>query len=350
MWRCTGGGLKPAGAAGPAPAPAPRVSVIVPAFNAQATIAEAVRSALGQTLRDLEVIVIDDGSTDGTAATVAALAAADPRVRLLRHSGNRGAGAARNSGLQAARAPWLAPIDADDVMEPFRLERLCAAADATGADFIADNLRFDDAGVAGATPEYAYDPAFLRRASPLTVEALVCSDLPRNGICSFGYLKPVMRRAFLDAQGLRYDESLFMTEDFHLFVSAVLAGARFCCVDWSGYRYRRTPDSLSRSPARFVRNLRAAAEGSQRLAVRAAAAGRPDAVRLLRQHRIGIELTLWVEGSWRALRQGRWATFWTLMRAMPPHPVALLRWIARRVRAGRRPTPTALGQAPLRSG
>lgn len=320
--------------------------MIIPAFNAEATLADMVQSALAQTLREIEVIVVDDASTDATAARAAELARADPRIRLLRHAVNRGAGAARNTGLAAARGEWVAPVDADDALEPDRFERLCAEAQALDADLIADNLCFDDGD--GAPAEYAFAPDFLRRASPLTVAALVRSDMPRNGVCSFGYLKPLMRRAFLERHQLRYDEQLFMTEDFHLFVSAVLAGGRFCCVDWAGYRYRRRAGSMSRAPERFQRNLEAAIEGSRRLAQRAERAGAPAAAALLRRHRIGIELTLWLDHLKLALARRQWRAAGRRLRAMPPHPLALLRLLAARLAAGARHTPTAL--PPVRSG
>jgi glycosyltransferase involved in cell wall biosynthesis len=321
--------------------------VIIPAFNAEATIDEAVRSALAQTVRELEVIVVDDASTDGTAARVAELARLDARVRLLRHDRNRGAGAARNTGMDAARGAWLAPVDADDALEPDRFERLCARAEATGADLVADNLRFDDGD--GAPAEHAFAPEMLRD-SPLTVAALVRSDMPRNGLCSFGYLKPALRRDFVERHGLRYDERLFMTEDFHLFVSAVLLGGRFEVFDWAGYRYRRRAGSMSRAPERFERNLRAAAEGSRLLAERAARSGRPADVALLRRHRIAIELTLWLDRVKRAVRHRHWRAAWREVRAMPRYPAELARLLAARIAAGARHTPTARPLDRVRSG
>ena len=306
-----------------------------------------VHSALAQSLREIEVLIVDDASTDGTVEQAAALARLDARVKLLRHEVNRGAGAARNTGIAAARGEWVAPVDADDALEPDRLARLCAAGDALGADLIADNLLFDDDE---GGPEHAWPPGLLRQLSPLDIAALVRSDMPRNGTCSFGYLKPMMRRAFLERHGLRYDERLFMTEDFHLFASAVLAGARFCCVDWPGYRYRRRAGSLSRAPERFERNLLAAVEGSRRLAERAAQAGAPAAVALLRRHRHAIELTLWLDRVKRALRKRHWRVLARALREVPPHPVALLRLLAARIAAGAWHTPTARPQLGVRSG
>jgi len=104
----------------------PSVSVIVPAYNAAAFLAETVASVLAQTYRDFELLIVDDGSRDETATIAAALAAANPdRVRLLRHAGgaNRGVSASRNLGIHEARGKWVAFLDADDVWHPEKLAR-----------------------------------------------------------------------------------------------------------------------------------------------------------------------------------------------------------------------------------
>lgn len=101
---------------------APLVSVIVPAHNAQAFIAAAIASACGQTYRNLEVLVVDDGSHDRTAAIAAAMSQCDRRVRLLRQS-HRGVAAARNGAIAQARGQYIAPLDADDVWLPRKIER-----------------------------------------------------------------------------------------------------------------------------------------------------------------------------------------------------------------------------------
>lgn len=107
----------------------PRVSVVIPAHRAAATIESAVGSALAQTLREIEVIVVDDGSPDDTAAIVARIAARDPRVVLVRQR-NRGVAAARNAGIARARAELVAPLDHDDVWLPHKLERQVARFEA----------------------------------------------------------------------------------------------------------------------------------------------------------------------------------------------------------------------------
>lgn len=98
------------------------VSVIIPAFNAAATIVEAIESVQHQTYRRLEILVVDDGSADGTDATVAEIARHDKRVRLIRLP-NRGIAAARNHALSVSQGCWIAPIDADDLWHPTKLAR-----------------------------------------------------------------------------------------------------------------------------------------------------------------------------------------------------------------------------------
>lgn len=101
---------------------APSVSVIVPAYNAATTITATLRSVLEQTYRQLEVLVVDDGSTDATADVVATIAETDPRVRLIR-TPNRGVAAARNTALECARGEYVAPVDADDIWFPDKIEQ-----------------------------------------------------------------------------------------------------------------------------------------------------------------------------------------------------------------------------------
>ncbi|MCY7397965.1 MAG: glycosyltransferase [Sphingomonas bacterium] len=108
--------------------PRPRVSVIIPVFNRAGMITEAIDSIRTQSLSDLEIIVVDDGSSDGSVAVVEAID--EPRIRLLRHERNRGIPSARNTGLAAARGEFIAWLDSDDLARPRRLERQVAFLDA----------------------------------------------------------------------------------------------------------------------------------------------------------------------------------------------------------------------------
>lgn len=124
----------------------PKISVIVCAYNAQAYLAATIESVLAQTYRDFELVVVDDGSTDGTGRVVAGFQA-DPRVVYHRQP-NGGFGAARNAAVGLARGEWVAVIDHDDVCLPQRLERQLAAAAAhpEAALLFSDSEHFLDDG------------------------------------------------------------------------------------------------------------------------------------------------------------------------------------------------------------
>jgi glycosyltransferase involved in cell wall biosynthesis len=109
------------------------VSVVIPAFNAEADIGQALGSVLAQTYREIEVIVVDDGSADDTSAIVASFERSDPRVKLVRQA-NAGVGAARNAAIRAARGKYIAPLDADDLWFPEKLEKQVACMEQSGAD------------------------------------------------------------------------------------------------------------------------------------------------------------------------------------------------------------------------
>ena len=116
-------------------AEAPKVSVVVPVFNTADFLDECLGSLVAQTLHDIEIICVDDGSTDGSAAILAGWAAKDSRIRVIRQE-NRGGGAARNAGQDAARGEWLFFCDSDDACEPEMLEDMVRRGDGTDAQVV----------------------------------------------------------------------------------------------------------------------------------------------------------------------------------------------------------------------
>jgi hypothetical protein len=109
------------------------VSVVIPAHNAESTLSSTLHSVCGQTYRHLEVIVVDDGSTDGTRALAEAAARHDPRIRVI-STANAGVAAARNIGIAASRGAYVAPVDADDLWHPTKIEKQLAAMAAGGPE------------------------------------------------------------------------------------------------------------------------------------------------------------------------------------------------------------------------
>jgi hypothetical protein len=152
-------------AAGSTTAQGELVSVVVAARNAEATLAMAVRSLLAQTWAALEILVVDDGSTDATAKAAAGLAASDPRVRVLANPKAGGAASARNRGLAEANGAFVAFHDADDWAHPERIARQVAAASRKGT--VASVARHFRLGADGAPVSPRVFPMI--RACPITV-------------------------------------------------------------------------------------------------------------------------------------------------------------------------------------
>lgn len=102
------------------------ISVVIPAYNAEKTIGKAIQSAIGQTYSDIEVIIIDDCSQDGTVKIVADYAKKDDRIRVLQNLTNKGVAFSRNRGVKVARGNWIAFLDSDDRWDMSKLEKQAA--------------------------------------------------------------------------------------------------------------------------------------------------------------------------------------------------------------------------------
>lgn len=215
-----------------------KVCVIIAAKNAEDTIGRAVRSALAEP-EVAEVVVVDDGSGDKTTAAAAAADDGSKRLDIIRFKTNRGPSAARNHAITVSRAPLIAILDADDFFFPGRFRRMLACKD---WDFIADNIAFME------KPDLLHLPAdFAPRARPLDLKDFVLGNISRRGEPrgELGFLKPVMRRAFLDAHDLRYREDMRLGEDYELYVRALIAGARYTVIESCGYGAVVRANSLS---------------------------------------------------------------------------------------------------------
>ncbi|WP_191905731.1 glycosyltransferase [Microbacterium caowuchunii] len=114
----------------------PLVSIVVPVLNGEATVALALASALAQTLREVEVVCVDDASTDSSVTIVEAMQVGEPRLRLVRHDSTQSAVQARRSGVDAAAGSYILFLDSDDTLEPDAAEKTLAAAEAGAADLV----------------------------------------------------------------------------------------------------------------------------------------------------------------------------------------------------------------------
>ncbi|HEY1982380.1 MAG TPA: glycosyltransferase family 2 protein [Xanthobacteraceae bacterium] len=220
------------------------VDVLIAARDRADTIERAVLSALAQD-EVRTVIVVDDASTDDTAAKAARCDPSGNRLIVERLPSNVGPAAARNRGLQLSTAPWFAVLDGDDFFLPGRFEALLSKSD--DWDFLADDLvqvREDQVGKAALKPVLFGD-----REEPfaLDLESFILGNIRRHGVLrtELGFLKPLIRRVFIEQCGLNYDEKLRLGEDYALYIRALAGGARFLIVPASGYASVIRADSLS---------------------------------------------------------------------------------------------------------
>jgi succinoglycan biosynthesis protein ExoO len=223
----------------------PRVSVVMPVYNVAPYLERALESALGQSMPDLEVLVVDDGSTDATASIAETMAKRDQRVRLLRNEGNRGEPYTRMRAHAAARGEWIAPLDGDDAWLPNRLERLLSEKGAEQADAISDDLyRVEPDG------QTAWRCLQHRWQDPLIVDTprwLDTRDIVRHHL---GVVQPLMRRSFLERHKLGVPNAR-VANDFYLYVEMLLAGARWLHVPGAYYIYYTTTGSVTASWSRY---------------------------------------------------------------------------------------------------
>jgi succinoglycan biosynthesis protein ExoO len=222
-------------------------SVIIPAYNVSGIIERAIQSAAAQTSPPLEILVIDDCSTDNTAEVVKALAQKIPSLRLLSTPANNGPSAARNVGLHAARGNWIALLDSDDAWKPGRLDRLSTVARDTDADFVADNLVVWDAKADTLVSQSYYDlPDRHKQITPL--DLFRADDNFNFKKKTFSLLKPIMKRQFLFDHRIGYNERMKIGEDFALYAEMLLTGAKAILIKDAHYIYSAPNAPSGRSP------------------------------------------------------------------------------------------------------
>jgi glycosyltransferase involved in cell wall biosynthesis len=218
--------------------PQPACSVVMAAYNAGATIAHSITSVLGQTWRDLELIVIDDGSTDDT-AVVADEYAADRRVRVHRQA-NAGPANARNIGIELARGTYVSILDSDDLWLPRYLELMVGALEAAPNAAFAYTRAWV---LEHATNRIRRDtwPVRLPSIPPGDGDALLRALVLENFVCS----STTIRRDVLSRVG-GYDPWVAVAEDYELWLRIAAAGYGATQVDTPLLVRSDRPDSLTK--------------------------------------------------------------------------------------------------------
>lgn len=214
----------------------------MPTYNATQHVVAAVQSALGQTLSRIEVVIVDDCSTDSTMATLQALQKTDARVRIDQLPQNMGPGAARNRAIAMARGRFVAVLDSDDLMVSDRLARMVAIAEREQADIVVDNLVLFDSDDPSSAAFFLGPET---KAGWISTEQYLGRTIIHSRNADLGYLKPLLRLEALRASGIGYNEQLRIAEDDNLIVRLLLSGKRYWLEPNPGYAYRRHASSTS---------------------------------------------------------------------------------------------------------
>lgn len=210
------------------------VCVVIAAYNSAATIARAIRSALAEP-EVTEVIVVDDASTDSTVKAAHASDDGTGRLKVLALNKNCGPSTARNTAFRESKASWICILDADDFFLPGRIRGLFTYA--WDVDFIADDMwQVSENNTDGMRRSMLGDK--LSGPRLVSFRDFVLSNVTENNRDDrheLGFIKPLMRREFLERHNLRYNEDMRLGEDFDLYARALALGARMILVPPQGY-------------------------------------------------------------------------------------------------------------------
>ncbi len=221
------------------------VSIIVPVYNIIEYLPRCVESLRKQTYEKIEIMLVDDGSTDGTDALCDELATEDPRIRVF-HKENGGSSSARNLGIKEATGEYLGFVDSDDYVEPDMYERLLHAIETT-------HLPIAQTGRDEIDPEGRRLPNI---CEPVTEEQEILAKdflrelLMHRGDCSF--CTKLVRRDLFDEEGFPVG---VLNEDFHLLVKLLTRGKvpGIVCIPGQSYHVFYRPDSNTRKQTGFSR-------------------------------------------------------------------------------------------------
>lgn len=216
--------------------PAPLVSIVMPVFNDEATISHALESALRQTLHEIEVICVDDASTDGTAAVVERFGVRDPRVRLIRHERNLSAFQARRTGILAAQADYVLFLDGDDELAADAADKAHRQAQATDADLVGFGVTVvEKDGRTGGSYERRLQPRHVSLEGTEVLRGLFPVGKPAQG----QLWRMLFRTAVLrDAYALLPDDlALPRVNDLPLIFLVAALATRYVSITDRLYRY-----------------------------------------------------------------------------------------------------------------
>lgn len=228
-----------------------KVSVIVPIYNAEEYLEQCLDSIVSQTLKDIEIILIDDGSTDSS-AEICRKYLSDSRVTYY-HKKNEGLAAARDDGMQRAKGEYIGFVDSDDWIESDMYEIMYFAAKSNNSDIVFCNCIQNENGYrfSPEMPQGVYDREAIKHEILPKTLAYISKDGGKRSIRWSNCMR-IYKTEMLSKNGIRFDRRLRRSQDLQLTYEAMLAAQNFCYLDEPFYHNRVVADSLSRG---YTKNM-----------------------------------------------------------------------------------------------
>ncbi len=230
----------------------PEVSVIILAYNTEEYVAQAIDSALRQTQENIEVIVVDDCSTDKTLEIVKSFS--DRRVKVIANQQNQGQNFCTNLAIKEAQGNWITRLDSDDWYAPDRLEQLLKIAYSQNIDMIADDIYFIQDGKAVPWSTLLVQSKFkIKDNTIISPVSFVEKDVPGIWGLPLGLTKPLIKRDFIIRHDIQNQENILIGGDFWLYLTCLAHGAKFLLVPKPYYFYRsRHGSSVTQSKIKRI--------------------------------------------------------------------------------------------------
>ncbi|MGG1419041.1 glycosyltransferase family 2 protein [Bacillus subtilis] len=218
--------------------PKVKVSVVIPVYNGEKYLRECLDSVLGQTLKNIEVLIVDDGSTDSTRNILKCYEAVDERVKPI-YQANQGPATARNNALKQARGEYVAFIDADDWVDRETYATMYEVARENKADIVFTDMRWEyEDGTKSYTKSYS-----AKANTPLdrdAIKAEILTDFLYNG--SYGSVCKLFRKSLIDTYDLAFPAGKFLGEDWLFNMDAFTYCQTAYYIDKPLYHYRQAND------------------------------------------------------------------------------------------------------------
>lgn len=214
------------------------ISIIIPVYNAERYIEKTINSILNQSFKDIEIVIVNDGSTDNSHNICADYAVKDSRIKYFKRE-NKGVSAARNYGIDAAKGDWIAFVDADDYIDKDTLKRVYDVIKEDNADVVIFGYVKEKINA-----KLTSDFKFTDNVMDYSERNFYCELLFNNKVKGFSWNK-VYKKEILDSKNIRFDKDVYINEDLLFNVQYFQYVEKIRYIDSGVYHYVTTPEAAT---------------------------------------------------------------------------------------------------------